>query len=81
MVVDKVYPNINLVELKGAPNTYDPTTITGAFAAYNVSSMSVSSGEDFIPETKQFFIQFHYKVEKGMDAKKVTLHVFYESRF
>jgi len=26
----------------------------------------------WIAETKQFFIQFHYKIEKGMDAAKKT---------
>ena len=53
LVVDKVLTGVNKVELKGAPNSYDATTLTGTFANFNATEMSVSAGEEYIPETKQ----------------------------
>ena len=53
LVVDKVLPNIKTLELRGAPGTYDPTSIVGTFNSFDPNNVSVSSGEDYIPETKQ----------------------------
>merc|ERR1712212_50555 len=43
--------------------------------SFKLPSREIDKGDGkfwthWIPETKQFFIQFHYKVEKGMDPTK-----------